>query len=66
MPGLPEAILLPYFLCQHLDYSVKCRLKLQAAAFRCAPAPGSGNKKADHGDALLGATKQAYGPADAT
>ena len=51
-------------LCQHLDYSTSCRHRLQVCSLRCNAAPGTGSKRADDGEAFLGATKQALGPLD--
>ena len=51
-------------LCQHLDYSVRCRHRLQAAAFSCRPGPGVGNRQADRGHSFMGVAKQALGPFD--
>ena len=51
-------------LCNHLEYAFRCRSKLIRASFRCGPTPGVGSRACDKGDSFLGATKQAFGPAD--
>ena len=49
-------------LCNHLDYSVRCKSGLIRRGLHCSPQPGVGSKHADTGANFLGCSKQGFGP----